>query len=109
MEEQPELKRKAENFQKIVEERKAFIDKKYSKEFMHTWIDKWWRGSFLKEYYLSDWWKWLSSEHKKRGNYTCENCGQIGGKLESHHRSYEHVGTMNEFEDLQLLCNFCRR
>jgi|SRR3990167_2080381 len=54
--------------------------------------------------------KW-SREVKKRDNYTCQKCGQIGGKLESNHiKSFANYPKFRfELSNGETLCIFCHK
>lgn len=43
-----------------------------------------------------------------QGNFTCRKCGQFGGALEVHHKTYKRLGREKP-RDLRVLCGECHR
>jgi len=57
------------------------------------------------------WMKAWAREVKEMANYTCECCGQIGGKLHSHHKDSYRSNTMRRADRLNgaCLCEECHK
>lgn len=54
-------------------------------------------------------WKAISLEVKERAGHKCRLCNS-GSRLETHHRSYDHLGEEeNHMNDLTCLCRKCHR
>jgi hypothetical protein len=59
------------------------------------------------EYLKSDKWRRKSAEAKARAGNRCQVCNSPR-KLNTHHRTYEHLGDEPP-EDLTVLCNECHK
>ena len=57
-------------------------------------------------YLSSPRWQKLSAAVRKWAGYRCQLCN-AKGKLHVHHRSYQHLGTKQEWRDLIVLCDRC--
>ena len=71
-----------------------------------------WSGGFSYEYKkgkTSKKWKMLRKSIYKRDNFTCQECGQVGGKLNAHHIIPWRISKDDNPANLITLCKPCHR
>ncbi len=80
-----------------------YIDNQMVSDYINTELTY---SQFLQTPY----WDAVSSYAKKRANFKCQLCNK-GGKLNTHHKTYEHHGfehcLSTGFKDLIVLCTDC--